>query len=89
MMKLAPEWTPERDPVTGRLLGRGRLWDFTEMIAKSRREGWVNFPQPIQFYLVLMHETQEKPSRRGHRIAPGDGHVRAGWTTIVWECIKP
>lgn len=39
MMKLAPEWTPERDPVSGRLLGRGRLWDFTEMIAKSRREG--------------------------------------------------
>ncbi|KAL1976968.1 hypothetical protein VTN31DRAFT_3250 [Thermomyces dupontii] len=38
-MKLAPEWTPERDPVTNRLLDRGRLWDFTERIAKSRREG--------------------------------------------------
>jgi len=39
MMKLASEWTPERDSATGKLLGRGRLWDFTEMIAKSRREG--------------------------------------------------
>lgn len=39
MMKLAPEWTPERDPASGELLDRGRLWDFTEMIAKSRREG--------------------------------------------------
>ncbi|KAJ9304980.1 hypothetical protein DTO217A2_5472 [Paecilomyces variotii] len=38
-MKLAPEWTPERDPNTGKLLARGRLWDFTELIAQSRREG--------------------------------------------------
>lgn len=39
MMKLAPEWTPERDPTSGGLPDRGRLWDFTELIAKSRREG--------------------------------------------------
>ncbi|KAB8228179.1 acyltransferase [Aspergillus alliaceus] len=39
VMKLAPEWTPERDPSTGKLLARGRLWDFTELIAQSRREG--------------------------------------------------
>ncbi|KAF4230727.1 hypothetical protein CNMCM6457_005808 [Aspergillus fumigatiaffinis] len=38
-IKLAPEWTPERDPATGKLLPRGRLWDFTELIAQSRREG--------------------------------------------------
>ncbi|KAL1987101.1 hypothetical protein VTN96DRAFT_4975 [Rasamsonia emersonii] len=38
-MRLAPEWTPERDPTTGKLLNRGRLWDFTERIAMSRREG--------------------------------------------------
>lgn len=38
-MKLAPEWTPQRDPETGKLLDRGRLWDFTERIARSRREG--------------------------------------------------
>lgn len=41
-MKLAPEWTPERDPSTGMVLDRGRLWDFTELIAKSRREGYVS-----------------------------------------------
>ncbi|GAB1204650.1 hypothetical protein APSETT445_003313 [Aspergillus pseudonomiae] len=39
VVKLAPEWTPERDPSTGQLLPRGRLWDFTELIAQSRREG--------------------------------------------------
>ncbi|CRG84380.1 hypothetical protein PISL3812_01672 [Talaromyces islandicus] len=38
-IKLAPEWTPQRDPETGKLLDRGRLWDFTERIAQSRREG--------------------------------------------------
>ncbi|CAI7641085.1 unnamed protein product [Penicillium pancosmium] len=38
-LKLAPEWTPERDLTTGRVLDRGRLWDFTELIAQSRREG--------------------------------------------------
>lgn len=38
-MKLAAEWTPERDPTTGKLVPRGRLWDFTELIAQSRREG--------------------------------------------------
>ncbi|KAJ5619957.1 hypothetical protein N7510_003941 [Penicillium lagena] len=38
-LSLAPEWTPERDPNTGKVLDRGRLWDFTELIAQSRREG--------------------------------------------------
>ncbi|KAJ5546166.1 hypothetical protein N7494_003751 [Penicillium frequentans] len=38
-LRLAPEWTPERDPHTGQVLPRGRLWDFTELIAQSRREG--------------------------------------------------
>ncbi|KAJ5098300.1 hypothetical protein N7532_005301 [Penicillium argentinense] len=38
-LKLAPEWTPERDPTSGRVLDRGKLWDFTELIAQSRREG--------------------------------------------------
>ncbi|KAK3389836.1 hypothetical protein B0H63DRAFT_104720 [Podospora didyma] len=38
-MRLAPEWRPARDEVTGNLLASGRLWDFTEKIASSRREG--------------------------------------------------
>ncbi|KAJ5697786.1 hypothetical protein N7488_011470 [Penicillium malachiteum] len=38
-LRLAPEWTPERDPHTGKVLPHGRLWDFTELIAQSRREG--------------------------------------------------
>lgn len=37
--RLAPEWTPSRDPDTGLLLSEGRLWDFIEAIAQSRREG--------------------------------------------------
>ncbi|KAK3292107.1 uncharacterized protein B0H64DRAFT_364754 [Chaetomium fimeti] len=38
-LRIAPEWRPGRDPKTGRLLATGRLWDFTEKIASSRREG--------------------------------------------------
>jgi hypothetical protein len=38
-MRLAPSWMPERDRDTGKLLPRGRLWDFMELIAKCRREG--------------------------------------------------
>lgn len=38
-IKLAPDWTPDRDSQTGQLRPRGRLWDFTELIALSRREG--------------------------------------------------
>ena len=38
-LRIAPEWRPGRDDKTGSLLASGRLWDFTEKIAKSRREG--------------------------------------------------
>lgn len=38
-MRVAPEWRPARDEVTGTLIATGRLWDFTEKIASSRREG--------------------------------------------------
>lgn len=37
-MKLAPGWKPSRDEVGG-IKAEGRLWDFTESIACSRREG--------------------------------------------------
>ncbi|MCJ1245448.1 hypothetical protein MMC30_002652 [Trapelia coarctata] len=37
-IKLAPDWTPKRDG-QGKIKAEGRLWDFTEGIAKSRREG--------------------------------------------------
>ncbi len=29
----------QRDPTTGQLIPQGRLWDFIEKIAQSRREG--------------------------------------------------
>lgn len=38
-VRLAPEWMPERDPITGELRACGRLWDFLENIAQHRREG--------------------------------------------------
>ncbi|KAL2761089.1 hypothetical protein ACRALDRAFT_2096018 [Sodiomyces alcalophilus JCM 7366] len=38
-LRLAADWRPSRDPETGRLVAAGRLWDFTEKIASSRREG--------------------------------------------------
>ncbi|KAL8997975.1 MAG: hypothetical protein Q9169_002897 [Polycauliona sp. 2 TL-2023] len=37
-IRLAPEWTPRRDE-GGSIVPEGRLWDFIEKIAKSRREG--------------------------------------------------
>ncbi|KAG7005005.1 acyltransferase [Physcia stellaris] len=38
-VRLAPEWTPTRDEKTGSIVPQGKLWQFTEMIAQSRREG--------------------------------------------------
>ncbi|KAK1831843.1 glycerol-3-phosphate acyltransferase [Podospora conica] len=39
-LRLAPDWRPARDPATGKLAPTtGRLWEFTEKIASSRREG--------------------------------------------------
>ncbi|QSZ34356.1 hypothetical protein DSL72_005947 [Monilinia vaccinii-corymbosi] len=37
--RLSPEWTPHRNPETGMIIAEGKLWDFIEKIAKSRREG--------------------------------------------------
>lgn len=49
-MRLAPEWTPDRNPESGEVVHGGRLWDFTELIARSRRDGLVLAPPP--FYLL-------------------------------------
>ncbi|KAK0715602.1 acyltransferase-domain-containing protein [Lasiosphaeris hirsuta] len=38
-LRLTPEWRPGRDEISGELMASGRLWDFTEKIASSRREG--------------------------------------------------
>lgn len=38
-IQLDPSWRPERDAETGALVARGKLWNFTEKIAQSRREG--------------------------------------------------
>ncbi|OAA68296.1 glycerol-3-phosphate acyltransferase [Niveomyces insectorum RCEF 264] len=38
-LQLAPEWRTPRDPSTGQLVAAGRLWEFTDKIAASRREG--------------------------------------------------
>lgn len=38
-IQLDASWRPSRDSQTGVLLAEGKLWDFTEKIAKSRREG--------------------------------------------------
>jgi hypothetical protein len=37
--KLSHDWTPRRDSKTGFIVADGRLWDFIEKIAQSRREG--------------------------------------------------
>ncbi|KAK8043051.1 glycerol-3-phosphate acyltransferase [Apiospora phragmitis] len=38
-LRISHDWMPARDPTTGYLLPTGRLWEFTEKIASSRREG--------------------------------------------------
>jgi glycerol-3-phosphate acyltransferase-like protein len=38
MLKLADEWVPTRDEM-GKLVPRGKLWEFAEAISQSRREG--------------------------------------------------
>ena len=38
-IKLAADWTPNRDPATEDIVPQGKLWDFIETIALSRREG--------------------------------------------------
>lgn len=38
-IKLAQDWTPRRDPVSGCIVPQGKLWTFIETIAQSRREG--------------------------------------------------
>ncbi|KAH0545518.1 hypothetical protein FGG08_000348 [Glutinoglossum americanum] len=38
-MKVADKWMLQRDPDTGKVVPEGRLWDFIEMIARSRRGG--------------------------------------------------
>ena len=37
--RLSPDWMPQRNPETGLIKAEGRLWDFIEKIAQSRREG--------------------------------------------------
>ncbi|KAH8593496.1 acyltransferase [Bisporella sp. PMI_857] len=39
LARLAPDWLPHRDPKTGHMIPEGRLWNFIEKIAQSRREG--------------------------------------------------
>jgi hypothetical protein len=37
--KLSPDWMPHRNTKTGLIVPAGRLWNFIEKIALSRREG--------------------------------------------------
>ncbi|MCJ1429713.1 hypothetical protein MMC29_007628 [Sticta canariensis] len=39
MVKLVTEWTPGREEYTGGIVPHGKLWQFAETIAQSRREG--------------------------------------------------
>jgi hypothetical protein len=39
VVRIAPEWVPERNASTGELQAFGRLWEFIEKISQYRREG--------------------------------------------------
>jgi hypothetical protein len=38
-LRLASDWTPQRNATNGQIVAEGRLWNFIERIAQSRREG--------------------------------------------------
>ena len=38
-IRLADDWRPRRNEMSGRLLPEGRLWSFADTISQSRREG--------------------------------------------------
>ena len=38
-IRLADNWRPRRNEMSGRLLAEGRLWSFADTISQSRREG--------------------------------------------------
>jgi hypothetical protein len=40
-VRLADDWTPSRCSKTGRIMAKGKLWTFSELISLSRREGYV------------------------------------------------
>jgi hypothetical protein len=40
-MRISPQWVGKRDPLTGKVIAEGALWEFIEHIAKFRREGYV------------------------------------------------
>jgi len=76
-IKLAPEWTPERDNETGAIVPRGKLWDFIETIALSRREGYVFLPillslqkPKVSVFPLSLTPPQKKPPRRRDRKHP-------------------
>ncbi|MCJ1391337.1 hypothetical protein MMC18_004200 [Xylographa bjoerkii] len=62
-IKLSPEWTPSRDE-SGGIRPEGRLWDFTENIALSRREGQVEVSDILRYHVLM--QLQEEPTGRGH-----------------------
>ena len=59
--KLSPSWRPNRDRSTGSLTPGGKLWDFTEMIALSRREGYV---KPLRLRPAQFIDSQCSKNRR-------------------------
>lgn len=61
-MRITPSWMPERDSETGKLLPRGRLWDFLDQIAQSRREGCV-FSLPLEEEKKRKEESTKYNSR--------------------------
>lgn len=51
-IRLATDWTPHRDETTGKIIPEGKLWQFAETIARSRREGYVFYLHPFLALLI-------------------------------------
>ncbi|KAI9745645.1 MAG: hypothetical protein M1818_001179 [Claussenomyces sp. TS43310] len=82
-MRLAPAWTPRRDALDAHIAPSGRLWDFTERIARSRREGKnrrdgatvstrvLRLADSIGRKLFSVAHAEEATPARARRAAPG------------------
>lgn len=71
--KLAVEWTPQRNPSNGHIVLKGRLWDFIEKIAQSRREGKNRRDGATVSTRVLRHTETISETLFGDKRTEGEG----------------
>lgn len=74
VIRLAPDWTPQRDQ-NGSIVPEGRLWDFIEKIARSRREGKNRRDGATVSTRVLRLADLVGKELFATAVVPGDGEI--------------